>query len=135
MHELLVRRRELLGMLLGQVGEVEAGARQIVFGLTHVHPEAVEIECVKLALSCKSREDFLLDRGGLDLDALEDRGVEDVDAGVDAVADKFLGLLYEAVDSGLAGDLNHDTILGGLIDLGDLQHVTGDFVQRLGFST
>lgn len=34
------------------------------------------------------------------LDAVQDGGVEDVDSGVDAVADKVLGLLDKAVDGG-----------------------------------
>lgn len=68
-------------------------------------------------------ENVALDRRGLDLDAVEDRRVEDVDTGVDAVSDVLLGLLYESVNRRRVGVREHDTVLRRLIDLGDLSTV------------
>lgn len=63
---------------------------------------------------------LLFDRGGPELDALEHAGVEDVNAGVDAVADELDGLLDEALDLGVGTRLvHHDAVLGGLLDLCD----------------
>jgi hypothetical protein len=74
---------------------------------------------VQEAVLDDGREGFLLDGGGAELDALEHAGVEDVDAGVDAVADELDGLLDEAVDHGrVAGLMHNDTVLGRLLDLG-----------------
>lgn len=111
--------REVLGGLLGQRRQVEAGARQEVLGLADVHPEAVEVERVQLAVLDHGGERLLLDRRGPQLDALEDRRVEDVDAGVDAVADELDGLLDEAVNArGVVGLVDNDAVLGRLLDLG-----------------
>lgn len=64
-------------------------------------------------------ERLLLDGRGTELDALEDGGVQDVDAGVDAVADELDGLLDEAVDQrGGARLVYNDAVLGRLLDLG-----------------
>lgn len=59
------------------------------------------------------------------LDAPENRGVEDVDSGVDSVADKVLGLLDEAVDGGGSWDLKHNTVLRRILDLGHLRDGIG----------
>lgn len=37
---------ELLGALLGERREIEAGTRQEILGLTDVHPETLEVERV-----------------------------------------------------------------------------------------
>jgi hypothetical protein len=75
---------------------------------------------VQQAILDNSRECLLLDGGGAELDALEDAGVEDVDTGVDAVADELDRLLDEAVNHGGVARLVHnDTIFGRLLDLGD----------------
>ncbi|KFY11986.1 hypothetical protein V492_04157 [Pseudogymnoascus sp. VKM F-4246] len=111
--------REKLGVLLAKGGEVEAGSCEEVFGLADVHPEALEVEGVELAVLAHRGEGLLLDGGGAELDALEDAGVEDVEAGVDAVADELDGLLDEAVDARVVVGLVHDdSVLGGLLDLG-----------------
>ena len=100
--------------------EVEAGSGQKVLGLSDVHPETLEIEGVQAAVLADGREGLLLDRRGAELDALQDAGVEDVDTGVDAVADELDGLLDETVDSrGMAGLVHNDTVLGRLLDLCD----------------
>lgn len=111
---------ERLGAALGERGQVQAGAGQEVLGLTDVHPEALEVERVQVVVIDHGGEDLLLDGGGAELDTVEHRGVEDIHAGVDAVADELHGLLDKAVDqSGVAGLVDDDTILGGLLNLGD----------------
>ena len=110
---------ELLGALLCEVGEVQAGARQEVLGLTNVHPEALEVERVQLAVLDHVWEGLLLNGCRLELDAVEHGGVQDVDSGIDAVADELNRLLYEAVDTGcVVGLMDDDTILGRLLNLG-----------------
>lgn len=110
---------EELGAQAGERGEVQAGAGQEVLGLTDVHPEALEVEGVELAVLHERGESLLFDGGGPELDALEHRGVEDVDTGVDTVADELDGLLDEAVyPGGVVGLVHHDTVLGRLLHLG-----------------
>ena len=48
-------------MFLGEGGEVEAGAREEVFGLTDVHPEAFEVEGVELTVFADGGESLLFD--------------------------------------------------------------------------
>jgi hypothetical protein len=73
---------------------------------------------VQQAVLDNGREGFLLDGGGTELNAAEDAGVEDVDTGVDAVADELDGLFDEAVDhGGMAGLVHDNTVLGRLLDL------------------
>lgn len=101
-------RSELLVALAGQRGEVEAGAGEEIFGLSDVHPEALEVKTVQLAVLGHGGEGLLLDRGRAQVDALQHAWVEDVDAGVDAVADELDGLLDEAVDARGVRRLVHD---------------------------
>ncbi|KAJ1760644.1 hypothetical protein LPJ58_001619 [Coemansia sp. RSA 1591] len=110
-------RRQQLGAALGQRRQIQACAGQKVLGLPNVHPEALQVERVQLAVRCHLREDLLLDRSRPQLDAVQDAGVEHVDAGVDAVADKLHRLLNKAVN--LRGALAHDnhSVLGWLLDL------------------
>lgn len=113
-------RSELLATPLGERGEVQACAAEEVLGLTDVHPEALEVERVQLVVLDHGGEGLLLDGSRAELDTVEDGGVEDVHAGVDAVADELDGLLDESVDQrAVAGLVDNDTILGGLLDLGD----------------
>lgn len=113
-------RGQELGAALGERGEVEAGASEEVLGLANVHPEALEVERVQVVVLDHGGEDLLLDRRGPELDAVEHGRVEDVHAGVDTVTDELHGLLDEAVDQGgVAGLVDDNTILGGLLDLGD----------------
>ena len=75
---------------------------------------------MQLVVGDKGGEGLLLDGGGAELDAVEDRGVEQVEAGVDAVADELDGLLDETVDArGVVGLVDDDAVLGGLLDLCD----------------
>lgn len=111
---------EQLRVALGKRGEVEAGTAQEILGLTNVHPEALQVEGVQLAVLDDSGEGLLLDGGGAQLDTVQHAGVQDVDTGVDTVADELNRLLDEAVDArGVVGLVDNDTVLGGLVDLGD----------------
>ena len=75
---------------------------------------------MQLTIANDSGEGLLLDRGRAQLDALQHRRVQDVDTGIDAVADELDGLLDEAVDARLVAWLVHyDAVLGGLLDFGD----------------
>jgi hypothetical protein len=75
---------------------------------------------VELVVLDHSGEGLLLDRSRAELDTVEDRGVEDVHAGVDTVTDELDRLLNESVDQGtVAGLVDNDTILGRLLNLGD----------------
>lgn len=116
----LAEGSKLVAALPGQGGKIEAGAGEEILGLANVHPEALKVETVKLAVFHDSRESLLLDGGWAQLNALEHRGVENVDTGVDAVAHELDGLLDEAVDAGrVIGLVNNDTVFAGLLDLGD----------------
>jgi hypothetical protein len=115
----LRRGCEELRVLAGQRREVQAGAGEKVLGLSDIHPEALEIERVKEAILDNGRERLLFDGCGAELDTVKHAGVEDVDAGIDAVADKLDGLLDEAVNQRrVTGLVYHDTVLGRLLDLG-----------------
>lgn len=115
-----LRGFEFLGVFFGEGGEVEAGAAEEIFGLPDVHPEALEVEGVELAVLDHGGEGFLFDGGGAQLDAAEHRGVEDVETGVDAVADELDGFLDEPVDAGgVVGFVHDDAVFGGFFDFGD----------------
>lgn len=109
-----------LGSLASQGGQVQAGSGEEVLGLTDIHPETLQVKRVQLAISNHGGEGLLLDRGGAQVDAVEDGCVEDVETGVNTVADELDGLLNESVDTrGVAGLVDNNTVLGGLFDLGD----------------
>lgn len=111
---------ERLAALLGQRRQVQASSAEEILGLSNVHPEALKVERVELVIADHGGEGLLLDRGGAELDAIEDGGVENVQAGVDAVSDELNRLLDESIDAGRVASLvNDDSILGGLLDLGD----------------
>jgi hypothetical protein len=113
-------RSQLLRVALGQRGEVQTGTGEEVLGLTDIHPEALEVEGMELAVLADGGECLLLDGGGAQLDAVEDAGVHDVNTGVDTVANELDGLLDEAVNAGgVVRLVNDDTVLGGLVNLGD----------------
>lgn len=113
---------ELGRVLLGKMAQIQAGAGQEVLGLTDVHPEALEVKGVELAVLRDEGEDLLFDGRGLELDAIENGGAEDVDACVDLVANELLGLLHEALDAGRVGLVHDHTILGGIVHFGHLIH-------------
>lgn len=116
----LVRRDEELGVLALQRGEVQACARQEVLGLSDIHPEALEVEGVQTAILNNGREGLLLNGSGAELDALENAGVQDVDTGVDAVANEFDRLLDETINfRRVAGLVDNDTVLGRFLNLCD----------------
>lgn len=51
----------------GEVGEVEAGTREVILGLTDVHPEPLQVKRVELVVGSDGGEDLLLDRGRSEL--------------------------------------------------------------------
>lgn len=75
---------------------------------------------MELAVSNHGRESLLLNRSGAQVDAVEHRRVQNVDAGVDTVADELDGLLDKSIDARRVARLvNNNAVLGGLFDLGD----------------
>ena len=75
---------------------------------------------MQTAVLADSGEGLLFDRSGAELDAVQNAGVEDVDTGVDTVADELDRLLDETVNSrGVAGLVHNDTVLGRLLYLCD----------------
>ena len=118
-HEGRARGGELLGALLGERREVEARPGEEVLGLPNVHPETFQVEGVQLPVGAYRWEGLLLDGRGAQVNPLEHRGVQDVDAGVDAVPHELDGLLDEAVDArGVVGLVHDDAVFRGLLDLG-----------------
>ena len=106
-------------VLLCLGGEVETHTGQEVLWLADVHPVALQVVGVELLLLNQEREGLALDGGWSHLDEVDDGGVEDVDTGVDSVADKLDGLFDESVDSvGHVSVVDNDTVLGRLVDLG-----------------
>ena len=88
--------------------------------MADVHPETFQIEGVQFAIFDDGGESFLFDRCGAELDAAEDRRVEDVETGVDPVADVFDGLFHEAIDAGgVVGFVDYDAVFGGFFHFGD----------------
>lgn len=73
---------------------------------------------MELTLLGDDGEDLLLNRSRLELDPVENGRVEEVDAGIDSVADELDGLLDESVDDGRVGLLDNDTVGRGLGNLG-----------------
>lgn len=113
-------RGELLGTLLGEGSQVEAGSRQEILRLTDVHPEALKVERVELTVLGHRGESLLFNRGGSEIDSLEHARVENVDTGIDSVSDELNGLLDEAVDSRrVVWLVDNDTVFRWLLDLGD----------------
>lgn len=112
MNKLLRGRCKNCRVLFCERREVEAGARQEVLRLTDIHPVSLKIKRIEQTVLRERRESLLLDGGRTELDAVNDRGVEDVDTGVDAVADKLDGLLNETIDlSDSIGFVDNDTVL------------------------
>lgn len=75
---------------------------------------------MELAISNHGWERLLLDGSGAQINAVEDRSVQNIKAGIDTVANKFDGLFDESIDTrGVVGLVDNDTILGGLFNLGD----------------
>lgn len=63
---------------------------QVVLGLAHIHPVARQREGKQLVVCCYVGEHLALYAGGAQLDAVKDRGVDNVDACVDLVPNKLL---------------------------------------------
>lgn len=98
-HPLVLRRIGQEGRVgRGKVREVEASSGQVVFRLTYVHPESLQIERMQLLVGSDGGEDLLFDRGRSKLDSIENGRVEDVDTGVNPVTDELDRFLNESVD-------------------------------------
>lgn len=111
---------EQLGIALGEGAEVQAGTTKEVLRLANVHPETFEVEGVELTVLADGWEGFLFDGGRAQFNAVENTGVQEVDTGVDSVTDELNRLLDETVDARWVVRLvDDDTVLGGLIHLGD----------------
>lgn len=75
---------------------------------------------MQLAVTNHGGEGLLLDGGRAQLNAVQDGGVQDVETSVDAVADELDRLLDETINAGrVVGLVHNDTVVGGLLDLGD----------------
>lgn len=120
MNVRLAGRGELLAALLCEGREVQACTAEEVLGLTNVHPETLKVERVELVVLDHGGEGLLLNRSRAKLDTVENGGVEDVETGVDTVANELDGLLDESVDQRAVSRLvDNDTVLGRLLNLGD----------------
>lgn len=131
--------RQQRGTSGGKVRKVKTGTRQVVLGLSDIHPEALKIVGVQLMIGSDSGEDLLFyrrwskllvpesisfpsspssSRRVTHLNSVQHTGVEHVDTGVDSVANEFDGLLYETIDDG-GSRLGHDnTVCRRLRDFG-----------------
>lgn len=75
---------------------------------------------MQLTISADGWEGLLLNRCGAQLDALEDAWVQDVDTGIDTVANELDRLLDESVNPrGVVGLVYNYTVFRGLLDLCD----------------
>lgn len=75
---------------------------------------------MKLTVLADGWEGFLFDGGRAQFNAVEYTGVQEVDTGINSVTDKLNRLLDETVDARWVVRLvDDDTILGGLLHLGD----------------
>lgn len=111
---------EQLGAPLRERCEIEAGAAKKVLRLADIHPETLQVEGVEFAVLANGGEGLLLDRGRAQLNAIQDAGAQDVDTGIDPISNELDGFLDEAVDArGVVRLVDDDTVLGGLIHLGD----------------
>mmetsp|Transcript_21690 Transcript_21690/g.55225 ORF Transcript_21690/g.55225 Transcript_21690/m.55225 type:complete len:404 (+) Transcript_21690:483-1694(+) len=97
--------------------EVQAQALEVVLGLAHVHPVAAQRVRVQPVVRRDVREHLALDGGRAQLNAVEHLGGAHVDAGVDLVAHKVLGLLHEALHLPVLVH-HHHAVLGGVVHLG-----------------
>ena len=90
---------------------------KVVLGLTDVHPVSVQCEDIEIILSSHLREYFTLNRRGLQLNPVNNVHIQQIQTGINMVADICLRLLHELLD--LSIFLGHnDTILGRVFDCG-----------------
>ena len=75
---------------------------------------------MKLAVFTDGGESFLFNRGRANFNSLEDAWVQDVDTGVDSVANEFDRFFNKTIDAGgMAFLVNDHTVFGWLFHLGD----------------
>lgn len=109
---------EIFAALLGERRKVQASSAEEILGLADIHPESVQVKGVQLIIGNHRRKCLLLDRCGTQFDALENRGIEDVQTSIDTVADEFDRLLNEALNTrGVVRLVNDNTILRRLLNL------------------
>lgn len=73
---------------------------------------------MKLAIFTYGRERFLFDGGRTELNTVKDARVQDVDAGIDAVANKLNRFLHKAVNAGwVIWLMYNDTVFGRFLHL------------------
>ena len=90
-------------------------ARQVVLGLTNIHPVAGQLHLVEVTLACHFWENLSLDRARLLGNSWNHVGVEKVKASVDLVAHESSWLFDEAVDLTIFLG-NNDAVLAGVLD-------------------
>eukprot|EP00760_Papus_ankaliazontas_P036052 PhM_4_TR8164/c0_g1_i1/m.12159 len=112
-------REHVLVPRLDKAGEVQRHAVDEVVRLPDVHPVALELQRVQVAVGGHRGEHLRFDGRALHGDTLEHRGGEDVDARVDLITDELLRLLREALN--LSGALveDDDAVALPIIDLLD----------------
>ena len=109
------------GRMVGEVAAAAAAAAaqtlqvsprtlQVVLGLTDIHPVAAKCECKQTAICCNVGKHLLPNAGGPQLDAVKHARAAYVDASVNLVTEKCLGLLYKLLHRALVVDDEH-TIL------------------------
>ena len=90
-------------------------ARQVVLGLTNIHPVAGQLHLVEVTFACHFWENLSLDRARLLGNSWNHVGVEKVKASVDLVAHESSWLFDEAVDLTIFLG-NNDAVLAGVLD-------------------
>ena len=92
-------------------------ALQEIRRLPNVHPVPGQLHLVKFLLRGHLREDFPFDRSGSIFDSANQVQVEQVESGIDFVADEDLRLLDKSLDLSIFFRDDH-TVPGRLVNLG-----------------
>merc|ERR1719464_2500796 len=69
-------------LLLRQTVEVETHPGEEISWLTNIHPEPIKLKAVQFSIGSLKREYFFLYTGRLDLDPVQNRRFEDIEAGI-----------------------------------------------------
>jgi len=93
-------------------------ANKIIFGLSNVHPEALEFEWIKLIVECHDRENFSFDRAGLVRDSFNYTLIEKVQASVDSVSNESWRFFHESFDFARCLVRDNDTVLAWIRNFG-----------------
>ena len=106
-------------LFLCKIRKIEAGAREEILWLSNIHPISLQIKRMQLSICGHLWKDFLFDRGGSKRDAIKDGSVENVNAGIDTIGNKFNRFLHETFNLGRVGFHHHNTIFRGFFDFGN----------------